>query len=203
MEIKNIIFDLGGVFINLDNKLTEKAFVEMGVAQFGQFFGHGFAASFFREYELGKISDAEFISHLRTLGKLDAPDEAIISAWNELLLDFPPERIRFLQNIRGRYRLFLFSNTNALHMARVRSIFQTTFAGGSLEDFFDKTYYSHEIGLRKPELESYYYILGDQKLEAAHTLFVDDALVNVEGAIAAGLQGHFLAPGTTVLDLVL
>jgi len=200
-KIKNIIFDLGGVLINLDNKLTEKAFVALGVNHFNEFFGHGFAASFVKDYEIGKISDEQFINDLRRIGNLAVPDETIIEAWDALLLDFPPKRIELVKELRNEYRVFLFSNTNALHMRTVRRIYQDTFKDGSLDNLFEKAYYSNILGLRKPDVASYQYITNENALNPSETLFVDDAIVNVEGANAAGLQGYFVAPGKTILDI--
>jgi glucose-1-phosphatase len=199
-KIKNIIFDLGGVLINLDNKLTEKAFVDLGAKNFAQYFGHGFAASFFKEYEVGKISDEEFIQNLRQLGGLDVPDETIIKAWDALLLDFPPQRIELLKTLANQYRIFLFSNTNALHMKTVRKIYQDTFGEETLDDLFEKAYYSNVLGMRKPDVLSYQYITNENNLDPSETLFVDDAWINVEGANAAGLKGFYVEPGKTVLD---
>jgi putative hydrolase of the HAD superfamily len=200
-EIKNIIFDLGGVLINLDNKLTERAFVDLGVKDFSKYFGHGFAASFFKEYEVGKISDEQFINELRKLGNLDLPDSLIIKAWDALLLDFPPERIELLKKLRNKYRIFLFSNTNSLHMKTVNKIYQDTFQNETLDELFEKAYYSNVLGMRKPDVSSYQFITNENGLNLLETLFVDDALVNVEGANAAGLKGHFLEPGKTVMDI--
>jgi glucose-1-phosphatase len=199
--IKNIIFDLGGVIINLDNRLTEEAFVAMGVKNFRDYFGHGFAASFFKDYEVGKISDKEFVEALRAFGGLEnVSDQTIVDGWNALLLDFPAERIRLLERLRKKYRLFLFSNTNALHLAALRRIWVESFGGGSLEDYFEKTYYSHLMGMRKPDRVSFEHILKENGLEGSETLFVDDAIVNVEGAEQAGLKGLFLRPGVRLLD---
>ncbi len=199
--IKNIIFDLGGVIINLDNKRTEDAFVTLGARNFSQFFGHGFAASFFKEYELGKISDLDFIESLRQMGNLKVPGEKIITAWNALLLDFPEQRVELLKELGKTYRIFLFSNTNALHMKTVSKIFQDTFGGDVLESLFEKAYYSHTLGLRKPDIASFRYIMEQNNLKGEETMFVDDALVNVEGANAAGLKGFYLEPGKTILDM--
>lgn len=200
-EIKNIIFDLGGVLINLDNKLTERAFVDLGVKDFANYFGHGFAASFFKEYEIGKISDEEFINELRRLGNLDVPDSLIVKAWDALLLDFPKERIELLKKLRNKYRIFLFSNTNALHMVTVRKIFEDTFPNETLDEHFERTYYSNVLGLRKPDIASYLHITNENDLIPSETLFVDDALGNIEGANAAGLKGYFVEPGKTILDI--
>lgn len=199
--IKNIIFDLGGVIINLDNRRTEAAFTALGVKNFREYFGHGFAAAFFKDYEIGKLSDQEFIAAVRQLANLEqVPEAAIVESWNALLLDFPPERLRLLKELRKSYRLFLFSNTNALHLAALRKIWTDSFGAGSLEDYFEKTYYSHLLGLRKPDAGSYLHILEENGLAGKETLFVDDAIVNVEGAEQAGLRGLFLRPGISLLD---
>jgi FMN phosphatase YigB (HAD superfamily) len=198
--IKNIIFDLGGVIINLDNQRTEDAFVALGAKNFREYFGHGFAASFFKEYEIGRINDRQFIDSVRQLIGLSTSDQAIIDSWNALLLDFPAERIQLLKELRKTYRLFLFSNTNALHLAALQQIWHASFGEGSLDQYFEKTYYSHLMGMRKPDQESFEFILKENELNGQETLFVDDAIVNVEGAEKAGLKGLFLRPGISLLD---
>src|SRR5579864_7028070 len=125
--IKNIIFDLGGVILNLDNRRTEEAFTHLGVKDFRQYFGHGHAASFFMEYEIGRMTDRQFIDAIRKLTDPDISDQAIIDGWNALLLDFPAERIRLLERLGKSYRIFLFSNTNALHLAALQHIYNDTF----------------------------------------------------------------------------
>ena len=198
--IKNIIFDLGGVILNLDNRRTEEAFINLGVKDIRQYFGHGHAAAFFKDYEVGRITDREFIDAIRGLTGAAVPDQAIIDAWNALLLDFPPERIGLLQELGKTHRIFLFSNTNALHLAALRRIYADAFGKGMLDDHFEKTYYSHLLGMRKPDRGSYEHILRENGLKGSETLFVDDAIVNVEGAELAGLKGLYLRPGVTMLD---
>jgi glucose-1-phosphatase len=200
LGVKNIIFDLGGVILNLDNRRTEEAFTALGVKNFREYFGHGFAASFFKDYEVGRISDRQFIDSVRQLTGLAVPDQAIVESWNALLLDFPVERIQLLKELRKKYRLFLFSNTNALHLAALQKIWTGTFGEGQLDDCFEKTYYSHLLGMRKPDKESFDHILEENQLNGEETLFVDDAIVNVEGAELAGLRGLFLRPGINLLD---
>ena len=200
--IKNIIFDLGGVIINLDNQLTENAFLTLGARPLKEYFGHGHAASFFKEYEVGGISDQQFVDNIKDLTGITAPDEEIIQAWNALLLDFPSERIRLLKDLRKSYRIFLFSNTNALHLAHLQQIYRNTFPNDeyALDDLFERAYYSHILKMRKPDEASFQYILKENQLKGDETLFVDDALINVEGAEKAGLKGLFLRPGTTITD---
>jgi putative hydrolase of the HAD superfamily len=198
--IKNIIFDLGGVILNLDNQRTEDAFTSLGVKDFRSYFGHGHASSFFKEYEVGRLSNKQFVDSIRQLTGLSVSDEAIVDSWNALLLDFPPERIQLLRQLRKTYRLFLFSNTNALHLAALQQTYSETFGAGSLEDHFEKTYYSHLLGMRKPDRESFEYILQENQLNPGETMFVDDAIINVEGAERVGLRGLFLRPGVSLMD---
>jgi FMN phosphatase YigB (HAD superfamily) len=199
--IKNIIFDLGGVIINLDNQLTEDAFIALGTKPIKEYFGHGHAASFFKDYEVGALTSQEFVGMIRSQTGINASDEEIIRAWNALLLDFPAERIQLLKELGKSYRIFLFSNTNDLHLQHLNKIYRDTFPGGkSLDDHFEKAYYSHIMKMRKPDTASFQHILKENELKGEETLFVDDALINVEGAEKAGLKGLFLQPGTTILN---
>jgi HAD superfamily hydrolase (TIGR01509 family) len=199
--IKNIIFDLGGVILNIDNKLTGEAFLKLGVRNLPEIFGHGHAASFVRAYEIGKISDEQFITEFKRLGSLTADDSAILDAWNALLLDFPPARIQLLKDLKKHYRLFLFSNTNSLHVAELKKRYRAAFGNQELDDLFEKSYYSQILGMRKPDAMGFQHIMKENDLEPGQTLFVDDALINVTGARAVGLQGFYLEPGKTILDI--
>ena len=124
----------------------------------------------------------------------------MIDAWNALLLRFPPERIELLRSLKSKYRLFLFSNTNAIHYDKFSEIFRRAF-GSSLEDLFEKAYYSHSLGHRKPDRTGFDLIIQENGLDLKQTLFVDDALINVEGAIKAGLKGLYLPPGFFITDI--
>jgi HAD superfamily hydrolase (TIGR01509 family) len=200
-QIKNIIFDLGGVIINIDTQRTEDAFTMMGAIDFRSYFGHGFATSFFVDYEIGKISDRQFIDELKKMTRTNASDQVIIDAWNALLLDFPADRIALLTALAKRYRLFLLSNTNSLHLTAFQKMYSDGFSGKLLDNHFEKAYYSHLIGQRKPNRESYERVIEENNLKPEETLFVDDAKINIEGANAVGLKGFFLEPGITITSL--
>jgi glucose-1-phosphatase len=199
-NVKNIIFDLGGVIMDIDVKHTLNAFSDLGIKNIRDYFGHGFAASFFSDHEAGRISDEAFLGEIKKLLTSDTSDKAIIDAWNALLLHFPAERITLLKELKHRYRLFLFSNTNAIHYNRFSEIYRSTFPG-ALEDLFEKAYFSHSLGHRKPDSAGYEQIIKENDLDPKLTLFVDDALMNVEGAIKAGLKGLYLPPGLYITDI--
>lgn len=200
-KIKNIIFDLGGVILNIDIARTRDALVKLGVSQFPELFGLGHAASFILDYETGKISDDEFTQHLQTAAGRGVTKQEILSAWNLMLLDFPPERIALLNDLKKRYRLFLFSNTNALHVKELKQRYRDHFDNNDLDDHFERAYYSQLLGMRKPDIEAYRYIMEQNCLLGEETLFIDDAQVNINGANAAGLRGYFLPPDKTIMDI--
>jgi glucose-1-phosphatase len=200
-QIQNIIFDLGGVLLNLDIQKTETAFTQMGVKSFKELFALGHAASFFKEYEVGSINDDEFITALQNLAGIQVERAAVIAGWNAMLRDFPAERIELLVRLKEKYRLFLFSNTNAIHLTAFQQTYSDAFGGNLLDTLFEKTWYSHNINRRKPDVKAFEYVLQDAQLVPHETLFIDDALVNVEGARAAGMQGYHLEPGKTVLEI--
>lgn len=200
-EIRNIILDLGGVLMNISFADTEKAFEKIGLKNFHNYFSQYKATPLFEDLETGKVTETEFIHNFRNETGLKARDHEIVQAWNAMLHDFPPERIEWLRNLEGRYRVFLFSNTNIIHHEEFQLKFHANYPGKAFDRHFEKAYYSHVIGMRKPYVESYHALLADAGIEAHDSVFIDDTLTNVEGARAAGLQGIFLEPGKTVLDL--
>jgi putative hydrolase of the HAD superfamily len=200
-QIKNIIFDLGGVFLNINFELTNQAFKELGVDRFEAMFNQHHSNDLFELLETGKLSSAEFYDAFRKESNTDLSNQQIQAAWNALLLDFPAERIEWLNQIKDRYNVFLFSNTNEIHYDQFILDFSKAFPGKDFNGHFIKAYYSQTLGLRKPYLESYQQILAEQQLNPAETLFIDDTIKNIEGAKLAGLQTIHLVAPQTVLDL--
>jgi len=198
--VTNIIFDLGGVLLNLDVPKTSQAFKALGLTQIDELFRIGFATSFFRDYEMGVISDEEFVEKALELTAPGTTKAEVITAWNDMLLDFPAERVALLKQLQSKYRIYLFSNTNQLHLLHFHQAYRAVY-GNDMDDLFIKAYYSHLIKMRKPDVAAFEYVIKDSGVKAAETLFIDDALVNVEGANKAGLQGLHLTNGKTILDL--
>ncbi|BFG71208.1 HAD family phosphatase [Sediminibacterium sp. KACHI17] len=199
--VKNILFDLGGIFLNIDYQKTEQAFVDLGVKEFNQFFSQQFSNTLFESLETGKITPVDFYDAFRKETKTSLSDEAIENAWNAMLLDFPKERLQWLEEIGQRYPIYLFSNTNIIHYQCFIDKFEKQFPQSSFNDYFRKAYYSHELGMRKPYPDSYRKIMELENLDPAETLFIDDTPKNIEGAQQAGLQTILLNNGRTVLDL--
>lgn len=200
---KNILFDLGGIFLNIDYQKTEQAFVDLGVKDFNALFSQQFSNQLFESLETGKITPDDFYATFRKETNTRLSNEAIEHAWNAMLLDFPTERLLWLEDIAKQYPVYLFSNTNLIHYQSFISNFEQNFPQKSFNDYFRKAYYSHELGLRKPYPESYLKIMELENLNPNETLFIDDTPKNIEGAQAAGLQTILLNNGRTVLDLEL
>ena len=201
--IKNIIFDLGGIFMNLDFKLTEQAFIDLGVTEFPTMFNQHHSNDLFEQLETGKISPEVFYDAFRKESGSSLSNEQIKTAWNALLLNFPPERLQWLDTIRQRYKVYLFSNTNLIHHDAFMEILEKENGETNFNRYFIKAWYSHELGLRKPYPESFTEILRQENLLAAETLFIDDTYKNIEGAQKTGLQTIHLVEPRTVLDLKL
>ncbi|HCL05457.1 MAG TPA: HAD family phosphatase [Chitinophagaceae bacterium] len=201
--IKNILFDLGGVFLDINYQLTEKAFIDLGITDFDQRFNQQFSNTLFEDLETGKIDPETFYHRFRTETGTSLTNKAIETAWNALLLDFPAERLEWLQQVGEKYPVYLYSNTNLIHYQCFMKNFEETFAGKNFNDYFRTAYYSHELGLRKPYPASYTKIMELEKLNPAETLFIDDTLKNITGAKEAGLQTFWLQPGMVLQELEL
>jgi putative hydrolase of the HAD superfamily len=196
--IKNIIFDLGGVILNIDYFKTEKAFVDLGVHNFATLYSQFHATNLFKNLETGKISPDSFIDELQHFAP-NVSRENIIKAWNAMLLDIPAGRLEFLKDLKKRYRTFLLSNTNSIHYDAFQEIVGDP---ELLDSCFEKAYYSHDMGLRKPEREIYERVIFESGLNPAETLFIDDSPANVEGALSAHLKGYYLISPMTIEELL-
>ena len=200
--IKNIIFDLGGVILNINFKKTEDAFVALGFADFKQYMTQFHITPFFEEYETGKIDDEAFVQGVQKIAGRPITEAQVIHAWNALLLDFPPERIALLEKLKKQYRIFLLSNTNAMHYKVFQQkLFDLT--GKRLEDIFEKTYFSHTANLRKPHAAIYKMVLDENNLNPEETLFIDDTQSNFSGAEELGIQTFYLKPPMEIKDIPL
>ena len=200
-KIKNIIFDLGGIFIEIYFTKTKAAFVALGVHNFDDLYTQHTASTLFEKLETGKYTAAEFYNAFRRETGIDLTDEQIRDAWNAMLGSFPLERLQWLEEIRKRYNIYLFSNTNIIHYHRFQHIYRECTGKQNFDDYFIKAYYSHDLGLRKPYPESFTKLLELEGLKAEETLFVDDTPSNIEGAKKASLHAVLLAPPKTVFDL--
>lgn len=186
--IKNIIFDLGGVLLNLDFIKTQNAFINLGVTNFDEYYSKAKQTGLFDLFETGKIDENEFCDGLRNITKLNSNNIQIITAWNAMLLDFPLIRKELLINLKSHFNTSLLSNTNVTHVTAFNKIIKQDIAENTLAPLFHSHYFSNEIGLRKPNAEAFEYVLSQNNFKAEETLFLDDSIQHIEGALKLGIK---------------
>jgi glucose-1-phosphatase len=194
MAIRNIIFDLGGVFIDIHYHKTRDAFTALGVTDFDALFQQSYSNPLFAQLEKGEISPEDFYDAFREETKLAVSNAQIRDAWNAMLGDFRPTSIEVLPSLQSTHSIFLLSNTNQIHHEAFTSQYQQAF-GHDFDAHFHVAHYSHLLGLRKPHVDCYEAVLQQHGLHAAETLFIDDTPKNIAGAQEAGLQTLLLSPG--------
>jgi glucose-1-phosphatase len=200
-NIKAIIFDLGGVILDISVDKTRRAFEQLGVEDFEKMYSLKDANHLFQKLEEGKIDEQEFYDGFRKSSGKNISDDEIKNAWNELLLQFRTGTLAMLEALKMKYKLFLLSNTNIIHRQAFNKIFETQIGKGSLNHFFEKAYFSYEIGCRKPDAGAYEYVLKENNLSPSETLFIDDSLENIEGAKNSGMQVIHLTESMKVEEL--
>ena len=193
-EIKNIIFDLGGVLIDIDYNKTINAFKELGIPNFEEMFSQFKASDLFEKLETGDISEEDFYSTIKKDIPVPVTDLQIENAWNAILLDFRKESLDYLTFLQPKYNLYLLSNTNSIHYRSFQNLFKKETGKPSLDIYFIKAWYSHLIHLRKPYAAIYDFIVKEESLNPKETLFIDDSINNIESAAKVGLQTHLLLP---------
>ncbi|MBN2166405.1 MAG: HAD family phosphatase [Marinilabiliaceae bacterium] len=183
--IKNLIFDFGNVILDIDFQKTVQQFKNIGFKEIETFLKDFRSMGFFSDYQEGKISDSEFITNIQIHSDVKLTKDDIIKAWNSMLLNYNTTRLNYLRNLRNKYRIFLLSNTNNLHYEN----FANRVPGEkSIDNLFEKTYYSHIIKMSKPSVDIYQYVITDANIIASETLFIDDLQENIDGAKNAGLK---------------
>jgi putative hydrolase of the HAD superfamily len=191
------------VLCNLDIKRTEKRFFELGLKHFDSDYSVAERDDLFRKLERGDLTPGQFRDSLRKFFTRTVSDEEIDQAWNELLLDIPEERIRLLESIRNRYRIFLLSNSNEIHYIKFLSDFTSRYGYKDFGELFEKAWFSFRIHLQKPSKEIFEFVLSDARLLPEETLFIDDSIQHVTGASRTGILAYHLKikEGEQVTDL--
>ena len=200
--VQNIVFDLGNVVIHIDPDLTIRKFKDLGVVNFDDMYNIMRQTDVFDRLDTGKITLPEFRQTIRDSSQANLSDEQIDDAWCAMLLDFPEENVELLRKLRNEgYKLYLLSNTNEMHIEYYTKYLIISFGCDLLTELFDRTFYSHEIGYRKPKREAYEYVLKTESLKPAETLFIDDLEHNVIGARQTGMQAYHHRKGDRLVDL--
>jgi glucose-1-phosphatase len=199
-EIKTLIFDLGGVILDLSVDTTLQAFAKVSGIPKQEAVKIFHESPGFNEYEKGGMDDASFRQYLKKIYSINVSDKEIDTCWNAMLLGLPRTKLDLLKELQTHYNVLLLSNTNEIHLSYINSeILPTVSTEKSLDHYFHRAYYSHRMGMRKPDAEIFEFVLKENDLKASETLFLDDNAMNVAGASSVGIKTvHVTTP-----DLIL
>ena len=198
-KCKAIIFDLGAVILNINYQNTIDEFTKLGVNNAATFYSKKVQTNLFNQIETGMISSNEFLKALQKETK-NANINQVEKAWNAMLLDLPEERVQLIRKLKNNHSVYLLSNTNAIHI----DAFKKQLGNRKWLAFcklFDKMYLSHELGLRKPDVKIFEYILNEQKLKAEEVFFIDDSPQHIASAKKIGIHCHHLLDDENIITL--
>ena len=195
-NIKHIIFDLGNVILNIEYQKTINEFNKIGIKDASFFYSQSIQQEIFNLLETGKISEFDFLIEVNKLCP-KASHKQILSAWNALILDLPQKRISLINNLKSSFSIYLLSNTNVIHINEIKKKIGVK-KYNSFYNLFNKVYYSHEIGLRKPNPEAFNIILNENDLNVNEVLFIDDSIQHIKTAKKLGIKTYHLTKDESI-----
>ena len=190
-HITTLIFDFGGVLIDLDLERCIQGFKDLGVKDFGNNLNNYGQKGFFLEFEKGHLSIEQFRDEIRKQAQIPLTDTEIDEAWCLFLCDVPDRKMEILLELKNKFRLLLLSNTNPLHINKPAKNEFARF-GLDIRDVFDKCYLSYEMGMAKPDAEIFQAMLADAGVTPEECLFLDDGFKNIEQAAKLGIQTYLV-----------
>jgi len=192
-NIKNIIFDYGNVIFSLDFSKSRQAWLDLGIQNADEFYSHKLQDPVFTAFERGDISPEYFRKRIREIAnKPEITDAQIDNAWNSLLVGVADGNHELLLSLKRRYRTFLLSNINAIHYDYIMDYLKSEFDFDGNDHLFEKVYYSHLVGKRKPDAEIFEQVLMENNLNPAETLFIDDSPQHIETAKKLGINTYLM-----------
>lgn len=199
--IKNLIFDFGGVLVNLDKDICTEEFNRINAGEVARYVDFCIQEDLFHELEMGNISIPEFCDEVRKKSpNCDASDAQIVHAWESLLTDVPVHRLERILELKSKYRIFLLSNTNEIHWRQAEEEFFRQIEGKTLEDYFEKSYLSCRVNMIKPSKEIFELVLNENGLNAEETVFIDDSPKNCAAAESVGIKAFHSPTGEDWLN---
>lgn len=199
-KLDGILFDLGGVILNIDYQATISAFEALGIRDFKSIYTQLDQQPLFDRFETGKLTEETFFDALEMFAP-QASTEDLMAAWNAMLLDLPSERWEFIQSCAQRGPIGLLSNTNETHVRALAAQLPEKHSLDQLRGLFQQAFFSNEIGYRKPDAEAFEFVLGELQWKAENTLFIDDSPQHIEGAKKLGMHTWHLQANESILDL--
>lgn len=200
-SVKNLVFDLGGVILDLSVDHTLEYFSRLSKMPKERVQEIYISTPGFLQYEKGEIDDRAFRNFVRETFSTTAEDAVIDDCWNAMLRGIPSVKLDLLIRLQGEFRVFLLSNTNAIHLEHINEfMLPKDRQMKSLDGYFHKAYYSHRMGKRKPDAEIFEQVLEENNLIPEQTLFLDDYDINIEGAKSLGIKTVHVTSPNLILD---
>ncbi len=201
MNIKNIIFDFGGVILDIDPELTINEFIKLGVSDFDRLLTPEFTEEIIGKFERGILTPEVFRAKLKSFLDIDITDQQLDDAWNSLLYDIPAERIEIIEQVKKNYQILLLSNSNEIHYDLYVRDLQLRFGYREFDELFHKAYFSFDLHLLKPNPDIYEFVINQHGFLPEETLFIDDKMENIEAAGKLGLKTYQLEKPERVRDI--
>ena len=200
-NIDTLIFDFGGVIINLDYSKPVEEFKKLGILDSEKLYSKKEQTKLFDSLECGQISDENFLNEIRK--KSNTNDlELIKKAWNSILLNIPEERVHLLKKLSLKYKIYLLSNTNSIHLNEIISAYGEK-KWRNFISIFNEVYFSNQIGMRKPNEDVFFYLIKKNKLDVSKTLFIDDSPQHIKTAKKIGFKTYHLTDKEDIVSLFL
>lgn len=201
MNIKNIIFDFGGVILDIDPQLTVNEFVNLGFTSFEKLMTPAFTEDIIGKFERGILTPELFRNKIKAFLELDVSDQEIDDAWNSLLYDIPRERIEVIEQVKENYGIYLLSNSNEIHYDLFVRDLQLRFGYREFDELFHKAYFSFDLHLLKPNPEIYEFVINQHGLIPEETLFIDDKEENIKAARNLGMRTFCMKKPKRIRDI--
>ena len=199
-KIRNIVFDLGGVLVDLDFKAAINGLQKAGFANVKEQLQAFDRDGIFQKFELGEMTAEEFRTAIRENSTVELTDEEVDALWNAMLLEVPREKLELILHLRGKYMVYLLSNTNSIHWDYVcKNAFN--YRGFRVNDYFEETFLSYEMHLAKPDKAIFEKVLEEANLLPEETLFIDDSEANCKAASELGIHTHHYHIGEDLKEL--
>ena len=200
-NVKNILFDLGNVLIDIDPYLTIQEIENYGGVSWNESSEREALEQWLHAFERGQITPLNFCQHLCNILDLEISFEEFVEVWNKTLLEIPEERWSLIRELSEHYNLYLLSNTNEVHIRTIFYMYKRVYGQENLFEFMNKEYYSNLIGMRKPDRQIFEYVLNDSGIKANETIFIDDSRRNILAASELGFQTYLIGVNEEVSDI--
>ena len=187
--------------MNVDYNLTERAFIDLGLKDIEKIYSQSQQSCLFDSFEIGDITTDQFVTEIQSLFERPPDHQQVTDAWNSMLLDFPTNRLELLKTLKEKFEVYLISNTNEIHYKAFNDLFTKNYKE-PFSNYFNCDYYSHLLGMRKPNAEVFNYIIETHSLQSERTLFIDDSIQHVNGADRLGLNTIHLKKGEEIIEML-